>query len=582
MNLKKFFAELERRKVYRVAIAYGITAWLIAQMAGLIFSSFEASPWVMKMIIIILIIGLPIALILSWIFEISPEGLVKTTSLATDSSVDNDPLSGRLVISIIVLIGFLMVAGWWSWKEFVVNNNAPIRSLAVLPFDNFSDDENQEYIASGLQDNLITTVSKIGSLRVTSRPSTVRYKNSDKTSSEIAEELKVDAIIEASIMRFGDIVRINIQLIRIYPEEQHLWTQIFERPASEIYALFNDVTQSLAKEINLVLTPEEEILLTKAYQVNPEAYKAYLNGRFYWDILTPDALQKALDYYQLAVKIDPMFAPAYAGIAATWGGRRQMKFTSHQKAYQEAKAAIDKAFALDSMNVEVLYNYAISAGWMEWDWDKTRRSYQKVLELNPSHANAQAYYSNFLMAMGETEKAMIHIYKALELDPYNNVIKGLYLINLSFLELCDEVFSLNAEEEFTHILSMGSLKNCYFLEGLYDKAFALEIAFAHQRRDTVMVETLQKGYETGGYFEAIKREAQLWEERAQYTDIPMLYIAILYAQTENVEKTLEWIERGFDNYDADMPYITEIPVFDFVRNEPRFKAILRKMNLPEN
>ena len=169
MNLKKFFAELERRKVYRVAIAYGIIAWLIAQIAGLIFSSFEASPWVMKMIIVILIIGLPIALILSWIFEISAEGLVKTASLATDSSVDNNPLSGRLVISIIVLIGFLMVAGWWSWKEFVVDNNAPIRSLAVLPFDNFSDDENQEYIASGLQDNLITTVSKIGSLRVTSK-----------------------------------------------------------------------------------------------------------------------------------------------------------------------------------------------------------------------------------------------------------------------------------------------------------------------------------------------------------------------------------------------------------------------------
>lgn len=582
MDLKKFFSELERRKVYRVAIAYGITAWLIAQIAGLIFSSFEAPPWVMKMIIIILIIGLPIALTLSWIFEISPEGIVKTASLKSDSSEAKSPQSGRLVISIIVLIGVLMLAGWWSWQEFVIDSNAPIRSLAVLPFDNFSNDKNQEYIASGLQDNLITTVSKIGSLRVTSRPSTVRYINSDKTSSEIAVELKVDAIIKASIMKFEDIVRINIQLIRIYPEEKHLWTQIFERPTNEIYALFNDVTQSLAKEINLALTPEEETSLTNAYQVDPEAYKAYLNGRFYWDILTPDALEKALGYYQLAVKIDPMFAPAYAGIAATWSGRRQMRLASHQKAYQEAKAAIDKAFSLDSMNVEVLYNYAISSGWMEWEWDKTRRSFQKVLELNPSHANGQAYYSNFLMAMGETEKAMIHINKALELDPYNPVIKGLYLINLSFLERCDEVFSLNAEEEFTHILSIASLKNCYFQEGLYDKAFELKIAFAHQRRDTVLEETLQKGYETGGYFEAIKREAQLLEERAQHVDVPSLYIAILYGQTENDEKTLEWLERGFDNYDADMPYITEIPIFDFVRNEPRFKAILRKMNLPEN
>ena len=582
MNLKKFFSEMERRKVYRVAIAYGISAWLIAQIAVLIFSSFEASPWVMKMVIIVLIIGFPIVMILSWIFEIGPEGIIKTAPLDKGHSSENKSLIGRLVISFLILISILITAGWWTWQEFVINNDAPIRSLAILPFDNFSDDKSQEYIASGLQDNLITTVSKIGSLRVTSRPSTVRYKNSDKTSSEIAKELKVDAIIEASIMKFEDIVRINIQLIRIYPEEQHLWTQIFERPANEIYALFNDVTQSLANEINLALTTDEETLLTNAYQVNPEAYKAYLNGRFFWDILTPDALQKALDYYQLAIKIDSMFAPAYAGIAATWSGRRQMRIANHQKSYQEAKTAIDRAFALDSMNVEVLYNYAISAGWMEWDWDKTRKSYEKVLELNPSHANAQAYYSNFLMAMGETKKAMIHIHKALELDPYNAVIQGLYLINLSFLERCDEVFSLNAEEEFTHVLSIASLKNCYFLEGMYDKAFELEIALTHLRRDTILEETLQKGYDTGGYFEAIKREAQLLEERAQYADIPSLYIAILYAQIQNKEKTLEWLEKGFDNYDADMPYITAIPTFDFVRKESKFKAILRKMNLPEN
>ena len=581
MNLKKFFSELERRKVYRVAIAYGISAWLIAQIAGLIFSSFEAAPWVMKMVIIVLIVGFPIAMILSWIFELSPEGIIKTAPLAKDSSSENKSIIGRLVISFLILISVLITAGWWSWQEFVINNHSPIRSLAILPFDNFSDDETQEYIASGLQDNLITTISKIGSLRVTSRPSTVRYRNSDKTSSEIAKELKVDAIIEASIMKFEDIVRINIQLIRIYPEEQHIWTQIFERPTNEIYALFNDVTQSLANEINLVLTPEEETLFTDSYQVDPEAYKAYLKGRFYWDILTPDALQKALDYYQLAVNIDSMFAPAYAGIAATWSGRRQMRIATHQKAYQEANEAIEKAFALDSLNVEVLYSYAISVGWMDWDWDKIRRSYQKVLELNPSHANAQAYYSNFLMVMGEKEEAMIHMYKALELDPYNSVIRGLYLINLSFLKRCDEVFSMNAEEEFTHLLSIRILKNCYFLEGMYDKSFELELASANLRRDVELQETLQKGYEAGGYFEAVERVAELLEERAQHTDIPSMAIALYFAKAGQKEKTLEWLEKAYSNYDAGMPYITVIPPFDFIRNEPRFKEILRKMNLPE-
>jgi TolB-like protein/Tfp pilus assembly protein PilF len=582
MNLKKFFSELERRKVYKAAIAYGISAWVIAQIVGLVSDSFELPSWVMKMTIILLVIGFLTTMVLSWIFDIGLKGIEKTGPESSDVSDENKPMTGKLVISSLILISVLIGGGWWTWQELAINTIKPIKSLAVLPFDNFSDDEKQGYIASGLQDNLITAVSKIGSLRVTSRPSTVRYKNSDKSSSEIAEELKVDAIIEASIMNFADVVRINIQLIRIYPEEEHLWTQIFERPSNEIYALFNDVTQALAKEIDLVLTPEEETLLTKAYQVNPEAYKAYLNGRFYWDMLTPEALQKALDYYQLAVKIDSSFAPAYAGIAAAWSGRRQMNIATHQEASKEANRAIEKAFALDSVNAEVLYNYAISAGWMEWDWDKTRNAFIKALELNPSHANAQAYYSNFLLAMNETEKAMIHIHKALELDPFNDVIQGLYLVNLSMLRRCDEVFSMNAQKEFTHVLSKASFGICLILEGKYDKAIELMMSKANLRGDKELEETIRKGYDIGGYVEATRRVAELYESRAKNSFVRGTLISRFYANAKQKEKTLEWLEIALAQYDAGLPYITVAPVYDFLRDESRFKAILRKMNLPEN
>ena len=580
MNLKKFFSELERRKVYRVAIAYGITAWLFAQIAGLVFDSFEAQPWVMKMIIIILIIGFPIAMILSWIFEISPDGLVKTASLPKNAFEENKPATARLVVSILILISILTIVGWWSWKEFAIGDKETIRSLAVLPFDNFSDDENQEYIAAGLQDNLITTVSKIGSLRVISRPSTVRYKDSEKTSTEIATELNVDAIVEASVMKFEDIVQINIQLIRIFPEERNIWTQKFEGPANKIYSLFNDISQSLAKEIHLTLTTEEEKLLSNPMDVNPEAYKAYLNGRFHWDNLTAESLDKALSYYEQAIRIDSNFAPAYAGIAATWSGRKQMNLISPNEAMEPALVAIEKAFSIDSMDAEVLYNYAISVGWMTWDWEKTREAFRKSLALNPSHANAHAYFSNFLMAFGETEESMMHMNKALELDPYNPVIQGLYLINLSFLQRCEEVFALNDKKEFTHRLAKTSLKNCYFLEGKYDKAFDFEIAFWDKNKDVQNV--LRKEYADGGYFKAIKKEAEILEEMSKHTYIPSFHIAIKYAQANQKVKTLEMLERALDEKDANLPYMKAIPTFDFIRDEPRFKDILDKLNLPES
>ncbi len=288
-----------------------------------------------------------------------------------------------------------------------------------------------------------------------------------------------------------------------------------------------------------------------------------------------------MEYYQLAVQKDPEFAPAYAGIAAVWSGRRQMGIVPHKEAYIAAKKAIDKALALDSTDAEVLYDYAISVGWINWDWEKTEAAYEKALKLNPNHANAHAYYSNFLMALKKTDKAMTHIEIALQLDPYNSVIEALYAINLAFLGRCDEVISLVSKQEDKHPLSRNALDLCYFLEGMYEEALEAKIALALKKKDEVLKNTLEEGYKEGGYLEVLRREAELLEERAQHHYIPVFHIAIIFAESGQKEKTLKLLERGLAEHDADMPYLTIIPVFDFLRDEPRFKAILRKMELPE-
>ena len=580
MDPKNFFSELKRRKVYGAAISYGITGWLLAQIASLITSSFEAPSWVIKVIIIALIIGYPIVLILAWVYEMSPQGMRKTKAKETENItpiLSKKTIIRNWIISLIVSISFVSIGSWWALNEYNTADKRAIKSLAILPFGNFTGDHDQDYLAEGLHFNLITAVSQIGSLRIIGQKSTLKYKNSEKSVPEIANELGVEAIIESSIMKFGDTVQLNIQMIQAFPEERNIWRQVFERPTNEIYSLYNEVSQQIAKEIDVILSTQEKSLLSTARKVDPEAYQAYLRGRFYWDKLTREDLDQALKYYQLATELDSTFAPAYAGIAAVWSGRRQMGMVTPKEANKPEAIAIDKAFALDSTDVEVLYNYAISSGWIAWDWKKLEETYKKVLQLNPGHANAHAYYSNFLIAMGKNKEAMLHIEKALQIDPYNSVIEGLYFINLSFLERCDEVISLSGKTE--NPLAEQALINCYDLEGMYDKAYEQQLAFFSSINDTIMKETIKKGYEEGGYMEAIRRQVSLMEKRADSSNSYNFTIPLKYALLEDKEKTLIWLEKGFIAHNHQMPYIASIPLLDFLQDEPRFKAILKKMNL---
>jgi TolB-like protein len=553
---------------------------LLAQIASLITSSFEAPSWVIKVIIIALIIGYPIVLILAWVYEMSPQGMRKTKAKETDDIVpilSKKTIIRNWIISLIVSIFFVSIGSWWALNEYNTADKRAIKSLAILPFGNFTGNHDQDYLAEGLHFNLITAVSQVGSLRIIGQKSTLKYKNSEKSVPEIANELGVEAIIESSIMKFGDTVQLNIQMIQAFPEERNIWRQVFERPTNEIYSLYNEVSQQIAKEIDVILSTQEKSLLSTARKVDPDAYQAYLRGRFYWDKLTREDLDQSLKYYQLATELDSTFAPAYAGIAAVWSGRRQMGMVTPKEANKLEAIAIDKAFALDSTDVEVLYNYVISSGWIAWDWKKLEETYHKVLQLNPGHANAHAYYSNFLIAMGKDKEAMFHIEKALQLDPYNSVIEGLYFINLSFLERCDEVILLSGKTE--NPLSKQALINCYDLERMYEKAYEQQLAFFSSIKDTIMKETIKKGYQEGGYFEAIRKQVSLMEKRADSSNSYNFTIPLKYALLEDKEKTLIWLEKGFIAHDAQMPYIASIPFFNFLQDEPKFKAILKKMNL---
>ena len=283
MDPKKFFSELKRREVYGVAISYGITAWVLAQIAGLVTSSFEAPAWVMKVIIISLIIGFPIAVILAWVYDMTPHGIIKTKPKENEKILkprSQKSIIWNLFLSAIIIISFVAIGSWWALNEYKSTDTKATKSLAILPLRDFTEDDSRDYLADGLHSNLITQVSKISSLRTIPPRSTLQYKNSEKSISEIAKELGVDVIMETDIMKFGDTVQLNFKLIQAFPKERTIWGHLFEKPISDIYSLYNDVSQQIAKELGISLTEQEKLFYQLLGKLTLRHIKPILKGSF--------------------------------------------------------------------------------------------------------------------------------------------------------------------------------------------------------------------------------------------------------------------------------------------------------------
>ena len=301
----------------------------------------------------------------------------------------------------------------------------------MLPLQNLSGDPEQEYFADGMTEALITNLAKIGALKVISRSSAMRYKGTDKPLAEIAKELNVDAVVEGSALRVGGSVRIMAQLID--PEtEQALWAESYEQDLENVLLLWSEVAQAIAGEVQVALTPEETKRLASARPVNPEAHDAYLKGSYHWKKLTPEDLDTAESYFELALEKDPSYAPAYAGLAWVWAVRQQMGIAPPHEAGPKAKAAALQAVELDDSSAGAHEALATVRTWTDWDWAGAEPEWRRALELDPNAANAHAYFAHFLAITGRIDEAVPHSERALELDPFNALFHALYAVVLYF------------------------------------------------------------------------------------------------------------------------------------------------------
>ena len=294
----------------------------------------------------------------------------------------------------------------------------PIRSLAVLPLESLSSDASQEYFADGMTDELITDLGQISALRVISRTSAMQYKGAHKPLPQIARELDVDAVVEGTVLHSGQRVRITAQLIRA-AADQHLWSNSYEGDLGDTLALQSKVAREIADQIRINLTPQEKAALKSVKEVDPEAYEAYLKGRYFWNKRTADGLQKAVDYFNQAIEKDPNYAPPYTGLADSYSllGDWEYGVLPPKEAYPKAKAAAITALELDHTLSEAHTSLAFSLDGFDWDWGAAEREFKRAIELNPNYATAHHWYAWHLSVLGRNSEAIAELRKAENLDP---------------------------------------------------------------------------------------------------------------------------------------------------------------------
>ena len=479
------------------------------------------------------------------------------------------------------IVAFILIAGIFLLppllKKLPNYLTSVEKSIAVLPFSNLSNDPEQEYFVEGMHDEILDRLFKIGDLKVISRTSSMRYKDSDLSLKEIARELGVASILEGSVRKIGNNVRITVQLIDA-KSDTHLWSQVFDKDISDIFSIQSEVAQSIARELKAVITPQEKARIEKSHTASSEAYEAYLKGMYSWKKLSRADLDIAMQYFELALEIDPEFALAWAGVAHVWTGRRQIRITLPTEATTKGEEAILKALELDTANAEIYYVLATHLVWGKYDWEGGEAAFRRALEINPRHAEALAYYSHLLNILGRTDEAMVQIEKALEVDPLSSLIWALYEVDLTFARRYEE--ALAAAERKLELdpnlrIGTGIPYLLYFLG-------KEEEAFREWRKPFSIPDNLKamdEGYAEGGFREAHRRLADVQAERAKNIFIPPLRIAENYAFAGDTDNAIPWLEKAYEMRDPNLPYLLG-PTYDLLRDDPGFQDLCRRMNLP--
>ena len=487
----------------------------------------------------------------------------------------------------VAAILFVLVAAAWGWvnewKNRRLTAGVPsIRSLALLPLENLSGDPDQKYFAEGMTEELIARLTKLSTVRVISRASAMQYGDSRKSLRQIARELHVDGIVEGTVQRFGDRVRIHIQLVYA-PRDQHLWAATYERNLKEVQELQADAARDIAGEIKLELNREQQTRLSNARARDPEVHELYLKGRYFWNKRDRPGYERAIDYFQQAIAKDPTYAEAYAGLADSYIFLGYADGPSRSQALPVAKAAAEKALQLDDTLAEAHASLALIDPHLGWNWEGARRHFESAIELNPNYATAHHWYGDtYLAPMGRMDEAIAELRKAQELDPLSSIISTDIGKELIFARKYGEAITqlkktLEMDSDFG--LAHYWLWYAYTEGGMYPEAFAeLEKTQTDPQPLSRTWGLVYLQAKSGNKNEARRLWVQLLQHpQEQYIDPSVFaYICVALGDTE---QAFAWLEKAYELPQSDLSYLKIGPMWDPIRSDPRFGAFVRRVGL---
>ena len=578
--MASLWTELKRRNVPRIAAAYAVAAWLMVEVSSVVLPAFGAPDWILRAVIILVSLGFPIALVIAWAFQMTPEGLKRDAEVDREQDAWRQRSNRLNVITVTILV---LAAGIFVFERMVPEfKTVDRRSIAVLPFDNMSGDASNDPFTIGIHDDLLTHISRIGSIKTISRTSVLKYRDTTKTIPEIGNELGVATILEGGIQRAGDRVRINVQLIDTATDE-HLWADTYDRrlTASNVFAIQTEIAVAIAAALRATLSTEEQRRLEYAPTENLAAMEAYYLGKQLLEERSRESLFAAVEYFEKVIELDPRYALAYSGLADAYMLLPEYTPTvDMHEARETSEAAANRALELGPEEPEVL----ASAGWNRlihyYDWTEAERLLRRALAIEPNNAGALHWLSHVLSWQGQHTEALAKAERALEVDPHTTLMA----MNLAYIRtdanLFDEAIARvlqSIEEDPDYSELHGNLWLSYLRAGRpADAANSFVTRAAATGRD------IDGAREVGAAFVRYRETGDtqpLSEELIAQMEFGLEDLGQVYAFVGDAEHALSALEAGYEQRSGSRSVLSmQInPGYDFFRDDPRFIALLGRL-----
>jgi len=579
-----FFKELRRRNVIRVAIAYAIVGWLLVEVASVVIPTLLLPDWTLRILVLFVILGFPLALIFAWAFELTPEGLKKEKDVDRSQSITQHTgrkLNFVIIALLVVTLAFVMVDNYVLDRS--VMDEAPAQaqgvSIAVLPFVNMSNDPDQEYFSDGISEELLNLLTKIPEFQVAGRTSSFSFKGKNQDLREIGQSLGVENILEGSVRKGTDRVRITAQLVEA-DDGFHLWSETYDRELDDIFAVQDDIASQVVKALKVTLLGEAAKPTTSKSAINNvEAYTAYLRGLFLYNKSGPDNLGKAVPYMQEAVTLAPDSALAWAGLARALDDYAGQGAADPVPLVAQAWEAASKALALDDTLPEAHLAVAdLKRSW-DWDWAGAEAALQRVLELRPGDVDAQKLQARLYVTFSRLEEAEQITRIALTQDPLDDRLQRSLQTILLFQGRYDEA-ALLGERLLEHDPNMPYVRT--WLAVIYVEQGRAQEALEQALQEPALFARLTglaiAHHALGNRDEAVAAQQQLLEA---YGDLASYQQAEIFAQRGELDTAIEWLERAYAQHDPGMENLKPSRLFFPLHGHPRYEELLRKMNLAD-